>query len=169
MDTYAAIRQIMKTLRLMDGWLAKAEEHAKQRSFDPNVLAGSRLAPDMFPLSRQVQSACDAAKFCAAYAAGVTPPVHEDTETTMPELHERIGKVLAWLEGIPQEQFAGSAERRAAPGWAQGAWVPADVYVMQAGMPNFYFHVITAYDILRHNGLPIGKRDFLSDIPFRKD
>lgn len=169
MNTYAAIRQMMKTLRLLDGWLVKAEEYAKTKSFDANVLATSRLAPDMFPLVRQVQSACDAAKFCAAYTSGIAAPSHPDTETTMAELHARVTTVLAWLDGLGQDAFAGSSDRKAAPQWARGAWLPAEAYLMEAGMPNFYFHVVTAYGILRHNGVQLGKLDFLAELPLRND
>ncbi|MEQ1504163.1 MAG: DUF1993 domain-containing protein [Myxococcota bacterium] len=167
MNAHLVIRQLVRSLHALDRILSKAEEHATAKSFDVNVLATARLAPDMFPLTRQIGSACDAAKFAAAYTSGQTPPPHPDTETTVAELHARIAAVLGWLEGLGEDAFAGSADRKVTPKWLKSGWIAADDYLLQVAVPNFYFHVTTAYDILRHNGVPVGKADFLSQPTIR--
>jgi hypothetical protein len=116
----------------------------------------------MFPLTKQIQSACDAAKFCAAYLSEVTPPKHEDNEKTIPELRERIQKALQFLESVkPKANFG---EVKVKPGWAQGQWIQGDEYLEGVAIPNFYFHVMAAYAILRHAGVDIGKLDYLGSI-----
>lgn len=162
---YAAVTQMAKMLRNLDNWIVKAEAHAKAKNFDWNNYANLRLAPDMYPLTKQVQAACDSAKFAAAYLTGKEAPKHPDTETTMPELRARIQTCLNWLETVTEKDFDGWQDRKVAPAWAQGKWFKGDVYLFQAGMPNFYFHVTTAYDILRHAGVDIGKMDYMGNVP----
>jgi hypothetical protein len=167
MNTFEAITQFGKMLKTLDTWIGKAEKHAESKKFDTAVLASARLYPDMFPLVKQVQSACDAAKFAAAYLSGKQAPSHPDTETTLAECHERIKKCASWLETLQEADFVGGDERKVAPPWLGGKWVRGDHYLMQAGMPNFYFHVVTAYDILRHNGVELGKQDFIGSLPVK--
>jgi hypothetical protein len=142
--------------------LAKAEQQAKTKNYDPSVLLNSRLAPDMFHLTRQVQIATDHAKGCVARLAGHAPEAIEDTETTFAELQARIAKVLGIVEGYKPEQIDGSEDREVSvkiPN-AELKFTGLD-YVNQWAMPNFYFHLATAYAILRANGIELGKRDFL--------
>jgi hypothetical protein len=161
MSTFETIAQFGRMLKNLDRWLQKATEHAQAKSFDPDVLAGARLAPDQYALVQQVQSACDAAKYAAAYLSGQTAPSHPDTEKTIGELHARIEKCAGYLAAFAATDFAGAEERRVAPPWMQGNSLRGDQYLTRLAVPNFYFHVTTAYAILRHNGVALGKSDFI--------
>jgi len=161
MSTFDTISQYARMLKSLDRWLDKAVEHAKARGFEPDVLATARLAPDQFPLVQQVQSACDAAKYAAAYLSGKQPPSHPDVEKTIAELKSRIATCVAYVEGFGEQDFAGAEERRVSPAWMQGRSVSGRGYSTRISEPNFYFHVTTAYAILRHNGVPLGKQDFI--------
>jgi hypothetical protein len=167
MKTYEFIPQFAKMLKNLDRWLEKAIEHAKTKKFDVDTLAQARLAPDQYPLARQVQSACDAAKFSAVYLSGKPAPVHADTETTIAELRQRLQTCCSYLETVTEKDFEGADERKVAPPWLQGKWVRGDQYLAQAGIPNFYFHVMTAYAILRHNGVDLGKIDYIGPLPIQ--
>ena len=142
--------------------LNKAATHVEARKIDPSVLINYRLAPDMLPLSRQVQIASDTAKGCAARLAGVDVPSFADTETTFPELQERIDKTLAFLNTLTAEQIDGS-ESRTVTIQLRGKDVQfvGLAYLTSFVLPNLYFHVTTAYAILRHNGVELGKADYL--------
>ena len=111
----------------------------------------------MYPFTKQVQSVCDSAKFCAAYLSGQTAPKHEDTETTSKQLHERIGKIVQYLEGFKTSDFAKIETIQVKLGWAGGKWISGDEYLNYIVIPNFYFHMMTCYAILRHVGVDIGK------------
>lgn len=151
-----------RMLRNMSAILAKAEQQAKAKGYDPAVLLNDRLAPDMFTLMRQVQIATDHAKGCMARLAGHAPETIEDKETTFLELQARIAKVVAIVEGYTEAQLEGSETREIVikiPN-AELKFNGLD-YVNTWAMPNFYFHLTTAYAILRHNGIELGKRDFL--------
>lgn len=161
MSVYATISQYVRMLRNMDQWLQAATDLAKSKGFEVDVLAQARLAPDQYPLTGQVQSACDAAKYAAAYLSGQTAPSHPDTEKTVAELRQRIAACVAYLEGFKEADFAGAADRRVAPAWMQGKSVSPGGYLTRISEPNFYFHVTTAYAILRHNGVALGKADFV--------
>ena len=165
MNAFSTVPQLAKMLRNVDQWLEKATAHATAKSFDVNVLAQARLAPDQYPLTRQIQAACDSAKYTAAYLGGKTAPSHPDTEQTIAELRQRIETCLGFLETVQEKDFAGAEERRVSPAWLQGKWVRGDDYLTQVALPNFYFHVTTAYAILRHNGVDVGKTDFIGGIP----
>jgi len=167
MQTFHLILEFGKMLRNLDAWLEKATVHAKAKSFEVDVLVKARLAPDQYSLDRQVQSACDAAKFGAAYLSGKEAPKHPDTEKTVAELRKRIATCVGWLETLKEADFAGAEERRVAPPWLQGKWLRGEDYLLQAGMPNFLFHVTTAYSILRHNGVDLGKMDYIGALPLR--
>ena len=165
MDAAATIVQFAKMLRNLDRWLETAATFAEKRHFEADVLTQARLAPDQYALPRQVQSACDAAKYAAAYLSGQKAPSHPDTETTIRELRTRIQTCVRYLESIGATAYAGAAERRVAPAWLEGKWMRGDHYATQVAIPNFYFHVTTAYAILRHNGVELGKRDFIGSMP----
>lgn len=146
--------------------LDKAAAHAAAKNFDPAVLLQSRLAPDMFPLTRQVQIAADAAKFGIARLAGVDAPKFEDDETTIDALKARIEKTRAFIASVPRERFEGAEARRVeVPTRAQTYSFDGRTFLFQWAMPNFYFHVVTTYNLLRHNGVEIGKRDYLGQVP----
>jgi hypothetical protein len=166
--TFEAIQQMSKMLRNLDQWIDKAVAQAKAKPFEPDVLVAARLAPDMFSFDRQVQSACDAAKYAAAYLSGKQAPSHPDVEKTMGELRQRIATVLAYLETFKEADFAGAETRKVAPAWMQGGWVVGDRYLAELGLPNFLFHVTTAYAILRHNGVNLGKQDFIGPLPIQR-
>jgi hypothetical protein len=161
MSTFETITQFSKMLKNLDEWLQKGMEYAKAKSFEPDVLAQSRLAPDQYALTQQVQSACDQAKYAAAYLSGQKAPSHPDTEKTISELRARIQKCTEYLATFKAADFNGAEERRVAPPWMEGNSVRGDQYTTRIAVPNFYFHVTTAYAILRHNGVDLGKRDFV--------
>ena len=167
MNTYDCIPQFAKMLKNLDGWLVKASDHATIKKFEIDTLAHARLAPDQYSLVKQVQAACDSAKFSAAYLSGKEAQAHPDNETTIAQLRERIQKCASFLETVTPKDFEGADERKVAPKWLQGKWMRGDQYLTQAGIPNFYFHVTTAYQILRHNGVDVGKMDFIGSMPLQ--
>lgn len=153
--------QMKKQLGQLDRWLGTAGDHARSRSFDPNVFAGLRLAPDQFPLSRQVQILCDTVKVAAAFLSGKPAESQPDNEQTLEELQGRIRATIALLESLSARDLEGAATRVVSqPRW-KGEWMTGADYFIQHAVPNFYFHLTTAYAILRHNGVAIGKRDYL--------
>jgi uncharacterized protein len=160
----ASVPIFTRMLNNLAGVLDKGAAYADTRRIDQAVLAGSRLYPDMFPLSRQVQIATDNAKGPAARLAGVEVPKFEDNEKTFAELRARIEKTVGFLNTLKPEQIDGSEDRtitlqmRTKTLTFQG--MP---YLLNFALPNFYFHVTTAYDILRHNGVEVGKQDFLGN------
>ena len=160
------ISQCAQSLRNLEVCLAKAEQHAAARKFDDGVLMTSRLAPDMQPLAYQVQSACDYVKAGAAWLSGQTPPRHEDNEETLGELRARIRKTLAFAESVKAADYAGAGERTVSLSWVPGKIIRGDDYLLQVAIPNIFFHIAMAYAILRHNGVDIGKMDFLGPMNF---
>jgi hypothetical protein len=158
----ASLPVFVRALENLKAILAKAAAHAASRKLDPLVLTGARLYPDMFPLARQVQIACDTAKNSAARLAGVEPPKHEDTEESFDELQARLDKTLAYLRGFEPKQLEGS-EERAIKMPAPGGEVSfrGEDYLLYFALPNLFFHATTAYAILRHDGVELGKLDFL--------
>lgn len=155
-------------LRVLSNLLDKAAEHARAAQRDPDALVDARLAPDMFPLVRQVQVACDQAKTGAALLAGQTPPRFEDTEKTLAELQERIARTTTYLDTFSASAFEGAAEREIRHALLNGLSLEMNglQFLRDWALPHFYFHVVTAYDILRHNGVNIGKRDYLSYVGY---
>lgn len=166
-DMHANLVQMTKMLKSLDRWLGKAEEHAKAHSSDPTALLQARLAPDMFPLVRQVQAACDGVKAFAARCAGREPPAHPDTEQTFEELHARIRTVLDYVATFVPTDFAGSDNRIIPLGFMPGKGMTAPDFAREMNLPNTYFHLCMAYAILRHHGVPLGKRDFLGGLTLR--
>jgi hypothetical protein len=167
MDTTETITQFAKMLNNLDRWLEAGNAFAEKKKFAPDVLAQSRLAPDQYELVRQVQSACDAAKYAAAYLSGQKAPSHPDTEKTIGELRARIKTCVGYLESVKPSEYGGAAERKVAPQWLQGKWFRAGDYLRQVAIPNFYFHVAMAYAILRHNGVELGKMDYIGSMPMQ--
>ena len=159
----SAVPVLMRTITNLIGILEKGAAHAEASSIEPTVLVNGRLYPDMFPLSKQVQIASDISRRGVARLAGVEAPAMEDTETTFDELIERLKQTIAYLETFTPEQLNDSAEKNVELPIGDGktmtlqGWPFLTFFVL----PNVYFHVTTAYDILRHNGVAVGKRDFL--------
>ena len=167
MSAYQNVQQFAKMLRNLDSWIETAVTHATKKGFDPEVFVTSRLAPDQYPLVKQVQSSCDSAKFAAAYLSGQKAPAHPDTETTVAQARERIASCLRFLESVPADDYAGADDRKVAPPWLQGKWMKGSDYLTQTAIPNFYFHVTTAYAILRHNGVDLGKLAYIGSMPLQ--
>jgi len=156
-----------KSLNNLHSILDKALQHAETKKFDVEVLLNSRLAPDQFHFIRQIQIACDTAKLCVARLTGKEAPSHADTEKTLPELKARLQDTIKFLNSVSASDFAGSEEKKiTTPRWENKHLLGMD-YVTHHALPNIYFHVTTAYAILRHNGVDIGKKDYLGDLPFR--
>ncbi len=148
------------------GVLDKAEEHALARKFDPANYLAIKLSPDMFPLARQIQSFCDHAKNSSFRLAGKEPPVKEDNETTIAELRQRIQATLDMLKSIdPKAMEGGETREIVIPAGAAKLKADGANYLLHFAMPNFYFHLTTAYDILRAGGVEIGKRNFIGAVP----
>jgi hypothetical protein len=167
MSIYAAsIPTFVQMLNSLSAVLDKAENHAAAKKIAPEVLPTSRLYPDMLPLTRQVQIACDFAAKTTARLTQADIPTTPDTETTIPDLRARIAKAIDYLKGFKPEQFNGADSREVTfpVGPGTNMTLKGQLYLHHYAMPNFYFHVVTAYDILRHNGVEIGKRDFLGSI-----
>jgi len=161
----ASIPLFLQTLENLRSILQKGAAHAEAKKFDPNVLANSRLAPDMLPLTRQVQIASDAAKSAAARLSGTEPPKFEDTETTFPELIARVDKTIDYLRSFTPAQFEGSEARTVSIPTPRVVYTFAGLqFLRHWALPNFFFHVTTAYNLLRHNGVELGKADFLGKV-----
>ncbi len=161
---YQVIMQCTQNLKALETWLDKAEQHAAAKSFDVGVLLSSRLAPDQKPFIYQVQSACDYVKGAAAWLSGQMPPKHPDTERNIADLRARIQKTVAFVESVEESQYGGASERKVRLSWAPGKIIAGSDYLLQMTIPNTYFHLTTAYSILRHNGVDVGKMDFLGPI-----
>jgi uncharacterized protein len=164
---YLLVRQFVRSLKNLDAILDKAQKHAEARKFDPDNYFGLRLFPDMLPFSAQVRVACDTAKGTAANLAGKEAPKHEDNEKTFVELRGRIAKCVAYLETFTEKDFAnvkpdGLIKLPNRPGKA----LRARDYLLTRQVPNFYFHVTTAYDLLRTSGVELGKADYLGTLDF---
>jgi hypothetical protein len=145
--------------------LEKGAAHAAARKFDPAILVSARLAPDMFPLSRQVQIACDVAKNGAARLAGLEAPKFEDNEKTIDDLRARVARTIDYLRSVPASALEGSEDRHVkVPAGERTLEFDGLPYVQRFIIPNVFFHIATTYNILRHNGVEIGKRDFLGPV-----
>jgi hypothetical protein len=164
MNAYETVQLFAKTLENLDKWMDKAESHAKERGFEVDVLAHARLAPDQYDFIKQVQATCDQAKFAAAYLSGGKAPSHPDTEQTFSDLRQRIQKATSYLATVKEKDFAGADERKVAPPWLGGRWFEGHDFLVEMAIPNFFFHASMAYAILRHNGVPLGKMDYIGGI-----
>ncbi|MBL6987732.1 MAG: DUF1993 domain-containing protein [Methylobacter sp.] len=162
---FASIPPIIRSLTNLRAILEKAVAHAEAKKIDPSVLINARLYPDMFPLSRQIQIATDVAKGAVSRLAGLEPPKFEDNESTFEELLARVDKTIALLESCKPEQIDGSEDRLITlPMHDRTVTFKGLPYLFDFVLPNIYFHVTTVYAILRHNGVEIGKKDFLGNI-----
>jgi len=164
---FQTLQQFLKTLRQLDTWLERAEAHAETKGFDSAVLLQARLAPDQFPCVRQVQIACDTVRVGAARVTGREMAERPDTERTVAELRSRVAVTLADCLLFTEADFADISKNTVTqPRW-KGQVMSAHDYFLQHVLPNFYFHATTAYAILRHNGVPLGKKDFLGERTMR--
>ena len=160
----ASAPRFVNTLKNLSAILDKAQAHAEARKIDPAVLINFRLYPDMLPMKRQVQIACDSAKGAVARLAGVEVPRYEDTEENFAELKARIAKTIDFIQTIKPAQIDGSEEKNIhLKLGAREIDYKGMQYLLGHALPNFYFHVTTAYDILRHNGVELAKRDYLAN------
>lgn len=159
----ASIPVFRQMLGGLAGVLRKAQAHAEARGIEPAAFLQARLYPDMFPLVRQVQIACDFAKSVPARLAGVEAPAHADTEQTFDELQARIARTLEFIEGLDAAAFDGSETREIVlrPGTPKERRLDGQAYLLQYGLPQFLFHATTAYALLRHAGVEIGKKDYM--------
>jgi hypothetical protein len=158
----ASVPVFVRMLGNMLTWLDKADEHAKARKFDSGVLLAARLAPDMLPFVNQIQIACDAAKFAVARLAGAEAPKFEDNEANLDELRQRIRKTIDYVRSVPAAQVDGTEDKDIAVPRRDGTLtLKGEVYLKHMVLPNFFFHVTTAYALLRHNGVDLGKSDYL--------
>lgn len=162
---HLAVRQFAHTLKNLDAILAKTQQYAQERKFDVDNLVAARLFPDMLPFAAQIRIACDTAKNGAAALAGKEAPKHEDSEKTFEELRARVGKALAYLDTLTAQDFARTSADTVIPlPNRPGKGLRAEDYLVSRQIPNFYFHVTTAYDLLRTSGVPIGKTDYLGPL-----
>jgi uncharacterized protein len=158
----ASVPMFVRMLTNLSKFIDKAEAHALAKKFDPAVYLASRLAPDMLPFTRQVQIACDTAKFCIARLGGVDAPKHEDNEASLADLKARISKTLTFVQSVPADQIVGTEDKDInVPRRDSVMVMKGEAYLKHYATPNFYFHVTTAYALLRHNGVELGKGDFL--------
>lgn len=157
-----------KFLHNLDLILDKAAKNAEDRKIDMDVLLNARLAPDQFNFIRQVQITCDTAKLGVSRLTGKDAPKHDDTEKTLPELKTRIAQTISYLNDHNAKDFVGAEERKISqPRW-EGKWLTGTEFCTQHAIPNFYFHLTTAYSVLRHNGVDIGKKNYLGEMPYKK-
>ncbi|MDE2146629.1 MAG: DUF1993 domain-containing protein [Burkholderiales bacterium] len=159
----ASVPVFVRQLGCLLTWLDKAEQHAQARKFDPVNYLGLRLAPDMLPLTRQIQIATDGAKGCVARLAGLEVPKWDDNEATLDDLRARVRKTIDYVQSVPAAQFEGSEDRVVVLPVRSGEPLRFDgeSYLKHFVLPNFFFHVTTTYALLRHAGVELGKRDFL--------
>jgi uncharacterized protein len=160
----ASVPIFVKMLGNVSVWLDTAEAHAVAKKFDVAVLLSSRLAPDMLPLTRQIQIACDSAKFGIARLAGGDAPKFEDVETTVAELKTRLANTIAYVQSVPASQIDGTEDKDVEVPTRAGEPMKfkGEAYLKHFVLPNLFFHVTTVYALLRHNGVELGKRDFLN-------
>jgi hypothetical protein len=159
----ASVPVFQQMLAALGNVLAKAESHAAERKIDPDALLQSRLFPDMFPLTRQVQIACDFATSVSARLAGAEVPAFDGGDQSFADLRQRIAATLAFVGGLDAARFQGSEQREIVlrPGTPKERRIGGEAYLLAYGLPQFFFHVTTAYDLLRHGGVEIGKKDYM--------
>jgi len=160
----ATVPQLTKMLSNLERWIDDAEAHAKAKGFEPDLYLGFRLAPDQYAFVRQVQSACDSAKFAAARITGKEAPKHPDDETTLVQLRARIRAVIDYLASFGPVDFEGTEAREIRLPFMPGKAMKSVDYLHQMALPNFYFHLVHAYAILRHNGVGLGKMKFIGGL-----
>jgi hypothetical protein len=167
MSYYASLLEMKKLLGSLDTCLEKAAADATAKKYDVNLLLQCRLAPNMFPLVRQVQAACDQVKYAAGRTTGKEIPPHPDTEQSVEQLRARIAQVVTYVGEFTASDFAGIENRTVTtPRWEGKSMTAAD-YFTEHAQPNFFFHFSMAYALLRHNGVDVGKRDYLGALSYR--
>jgi uncharacterized protein len=167
-DTYTyTVPIFLKSLGGLKAVLSKAEAHAKETGLNETDFLADRLAPDMFPLVKQVQVACDNAKGAAARLAGIEVPKFEDTEQTFAELQARIDKTIEFLNSIPEAAFEGAGTRQIILPYFSDKYMTGFDYVREYALPNFFFHLVTAYALVRKNGAPVGKMEYVNNPTFK--
>ena len=164
---HLTVPQFDKALQSVERWIDKTTEYAKTKKFDANDLLVARLAPDQFSLVKQIQIVCDNAKMVPARLSGKEAPAHPDTEKTWDELRTRVRAVREYVNGFKPADFEGAEERLVSLPWMPGKVLTGRDYVTDFAIANFYFHLTTAYSILRHNGVNLGKTDFTGDLPWK--
>ena len=159
----ASVPVFKQMLGSLDEILARAEAHAAERKIDTDALLQARLYPDMFPLVKQVQIACDFARGVSARLAGVELPVFDGEQQSFPELRDLVARTLAFIDSLDAQSFADAGTREIVlrPGTPKERRLEGQPYLLHYGLPQFFFHVTTAYDLLRHNGVAVGKRDYM--------
>jgi hypothetical protein len=157
----------IKALGGLKNVLVKAEAFAKEKGMADEQMLADRLAPDMFPLVKQVQSACDNAKGATARLSGTEAPKYEDNEKTFAELIARVDKTVAYVQSVPETAFSGAAERQVTLPYFKDKYLTGFDYAREYALPNFFFHLVTAYALIRKNGVAIGKADYANGINFR--
>jgi hypothetical protein len=163
---FQIFQQMKKILGQLDRWLDAAAKYAEKKKFEPSVWLELRLAPDQFAFGRQVQIVCDTAKLAASRLTGKEAPKHDDNEKTLDELRARVASVIAFLDGFSEKDFAEAATRSITqPRW-EGKTMSGANYFVEHALPNFFFHATTVYQILRHNGVDVGKRDYLGALTY---
>lgn len=169
MNLYDATVPIFtKHLRSVDKWLDKAVAYADHKKFDPEILVTARLSPDQYPFVRQIQSAADQAKWATAKLAGKEGPSHPDTEKTIAEIRARVKTCCDYLATFKREDFVGAEDRACRHTWMpEGKSMRGGDYLDHLALPNFHFHMTTAYAILRHNGVDVGKNDYMVELPWK--
>lgn len=161
------VPQFIKMLQNLNRILDKGVTFADSKKVQMEVLLTARLAPDQFPLLKQIQIVCDTAKLGASRLTGKDAPKHDDQEKTLPEIKLRIEQTIDYLKTFSREDFNGAEERKISqPRW-EGKWLNGFEFATQHALPNIYFHITTAYSILRHNGVDVGKKDYLGEMPFK--
>ena len=164
---YELFGEMKKMLGQINTWLDKAEAYAKEKSFESNSFLSFRLAPDQLAFARQIQIACDTAKLGASRLTGKEAPSQADTEQTIDELRARVKSIITYLDGYSEKDFEGASTRSVTqPRW-EGKVMTGKDYFIEHVQPNFYFHASHTYAILRHNGVPVGKRDYLGALTQR--
>ena len=164
---FATFQQMKKMLGQFDKWAELAGAYAKEKSFDPDLYLGFRLAPDQFAFARQVQIACDTAKLAASRLTGKDAPKNDDSEKTLADLSTRVRATVEYLDTFTAQDFEGAATRAVTqPRW-EGKIMSAHDYFIEHALPNFFFHITHVYALLRHNGVSIGKRDYLGTLTQR--
>lgn len=166
-SVHATVVQLTQMLGAIEKWLDKAEAHAKARSFEPALFLGSRIAVDQYPLVRQIQSACDAAKFAGARLSGKEAPKNPDTEQTLPEIRKRIADTIAFLGTLKEADYVGADKRMIPLPWMPGKGLTGHDYLTQLSVPNFFFHFTHVYAILRNAGVELGKQDFITTLSLK--
>lgn len=160
--------QMGRMLNNLMNWVEEAEKHATAKKVDPiDAFMDQRLIVDQYSLVEQIQSACDAAKFTSARLTQKEPPKHPDTEKTFSEAKARIQSVINYLKTFKEEDFKGFSDRKITQTWMEGKYLSAHDYLQTMAIPNFYFHVMTAYSIMRANGVDIGKEDYIGDLNWK--